>query len=479
MRSRVVLPLLLLVTAGPTTVALAQSPGTFTATGKMTVPRSGHTATLLTNGKILVAGGYSDSGVVASAELYDPSTGVYTPTGDMITARSGHSAALLPDGKVLITQGTYWPSSYAELYDPATGTFTITGGTTMVSGIVTLLKNGKVLITGNTAQLYDPITNSFAPTGSYVGPFYNGPFFWPDTATLLQDGRVLIVGNAAGDGNGYIEHEELYDPVTGVFKVTGKPHTFGFGSDIWSVHTATLLPNGKVLLAGGVSEDFGYFSIAELYDPSTDTFSATGNMTIARAGHTATLLTDGTVLAAGGQLYSSLISAELYNPATGAFSSTGSMTIARVDHSATLLFDGRVLISGGAWGGGVLASDEIYTPAVLAPAPVLFSLSGDGRGQGAIWRSATGQITSSANPATAGDVLSMYTTSLFEGGAIPPQVAVGSQLAEILFFGDAPGYPGYYQVNFRVPSGIAPGLAVSVRLTYLGRQSNEVTIGVR
>ena len=141
----------------------------------------------------------------------------------------------------------------------------------------------------------------------------------------------------------------------------GKLHTFGFGSDIWSGHTATLLPNGKVLLAGGASADFGTFSIAELYDPSTDTFTATANMTIARAGHTATLLPDGTVLLAGGQFMGGIASAELYNPATGTFSATGNMTTGRFWQAATLLPDGTVLMSGGLGSGyDSLASAELY-----------------------------------------------------------------------------------------------------------------------
>jgi uncharacterized protein (TIGR03437 family) len=116
---------------------------------------------------------------------------------------------------------------------------------------------------------------------------------------------------------------------------------------------------------------------------------------------------------------------------------------------------------------------------VLVSAPVLFSLPGGGKGQGAISNSQTGQIPSAANPATAGDVLSMYTTGLIEGGVIPPQIAIGGKLGEILYFGAAPGYPGYNQVNFRGPNGVAPGSAVPVRLTYLSRPSNEVTIGVQ
>ena len=136
--------------------------------------------------------------------------------------------------------------------------------------------------------------------------------------------------------------------------------------------------------------------------------------------------------------------------------------------------DGSVLITGGDWNG----SAKTFHPAVAIPAPLLFSLSGDGRGQGVIWNAATGQIASPSNPAVAGTILTMYTTSLIEGGVIPPQVTVGGQMAEVLFFGVAPGYPGYYQLNFRVPSGVGPGPAVPVRLIYIGRPSNAVMIGM-
>ena len=218
-------------------------------------------------------------------------------------------------------------------------------------------------------------------------------------------------------------------------------------------------------------------------DPPSGVFSSSGNMTVGREQNTATLLSDGTVLFAGGHNVIDLAaSAEIYGPAQNAFTRTASMPTARELHTATLLRDGRVLIAGGDnesyWNPEtILSSAEIYTPPAVVPAPMLFSISGDGRGQGAIWHAATGRIASSQNPAIAGEILVMYTTSLSEGGLIPPQVAIDGHLAEIVFFGDAPGYPSYYQVNFRMPSGVAPGSAITVRLTYLDRPSNAVTIG--
>jgi uncharacterized protein (TIGR03437 family) len=109
----------------------------------------------------------------------------------------------------------------------------------------------------------------------------------------------------------------------------------------------------------------------------------------------------------------------------------------------------------------------------------LFSLSGDGKGQGAIWHATTGEIASPGNAASAGEILSLYTTNLDSASVIPPRIVIGGQLAEILYFRGAPGYPGYNQVNFRMPGGVAPGPAVPVRLTYLGRPSNQITLGVQ
>jgi len=464
----------------------------------MTTARDEHTATLLTNGKVLIAGGTADPSIWASAEIYDPGTGTFAATGNMTTPRSWHTATLLPDGKVLIAGGRVHQANSelatvtlasAELYDPDTGTFSATGNLTMAreSHTATLLNNGTVLIAGGlqelqqpsdiflaSAELYDPSTGIFTATGNMTGP-------WADTATLLANGKVLVTR----DDNFTpldVSSADLYDASIGTFTSAGYLNVNHTGP------TATLVTNGKVLIAGGDGGDgsAGGVVIAELYDPATGAFS-TSNMTVGREQDTATLLADGRVLIAGGiagGIADPSIggSAEIYDPSTGTFTPIGNMTAPRASHSATILSDGRVLIAGGydeRHFETILSSTELYTPAVLAPAPALFSLSGDGKGQGAIWRPATGLIASSQNPAVAGEILSMYTSSLAEGGVVPPQVAIGGKLAEILFFGDAPGYPGYFQVNFRVPNGIVPGSAVSVRLTYIGRPSNAVIIGVQ
>ena len=121
---------------------------------------------------------------------------------------------------------------------------------------------------------------------------------------------------------------------------------------------------------------------------------------------------------------------------------------------------------------------EIYTPASVIPAPVLLSLSCEGKGQGAIQHANTVRIASASDPAVAGEFLSIYLTGL-ANGSVPPQVAIGRQLAEVTFFGTVPGYPGLDVINFRMPGGIAPGPAVHVRLSYLGRTSNQVSIGAQ
>jgi hypothetical protein len=468
--------------------AHAQTPEAFTATGSMITPRFFHTATLLTNGKVLIAGGYTVCYLgapclsAASAELYDPATGTFTPTGSMTTAYLTGGAVLLPDGKVLIAGDdiTHTMAS-VELYDPSTGNFNTAGKPATLTGVssTTLLNDGRVLLTGTLgtfppfisgAELYDPAAGSFSPVANWPGQEFWSP-------VVLAGGALLL---ASGDSD-----SELYDPTTDAFQLIG---SLGYFDEL---PRATLLLNGKGLFTGG-NTDVGNDSRAELYDPATEMFAATGGLSTARNSHSATLLPDGTVLVAGGAGQSvgsqpPLANAEIYDPAAGRFAATGSLHSARYAHTATLLNNGQVLVVGGSTtvgGSGsaftsAIASAELYAPAVVVPAPALFSLSGDGHGQGTIWHAQTGQIASADSPAVAGEALSMYTTSLADSGVIPPLISIGGRLAEVLYFGTAPGYPGYNQVNFVVPGGVPPGPAVPVRLMYIGRSSNAVTVGVQ
>jgi hypothetical protein len=428
------------------TAALAQPGGTFTPTGSMSIARSGHMVTLLPNGKVLIAGGYTGSVQLSSAELYDPATGTFTRTGDMTTARAGNAAVLLPNGKVLIAGGIS-----AELYDPSTGTFTATGNPVAPLALggasAVVLANGSVLYDN---QLYDPIT---------------GTFSWAPNPMTQYAALCDPAGNAMPAPGAPADTNLLYDDGVG----------------------GALLANCKVLLAGGIDETTNLFSTAaELFDPLTGTWAPTGDMTVGRAYFTGTLLGDGSVLIAGSSDVDVSTTAELYDPVAGAFSRTGNPTMARLQgQTATLLQDGTVLIAGG-WTPNPTpstslpsASAELYKPSAPVPAPLLFSVSGDGQGQGVIWHAGTGQIASADNPAIAGETLAMYTTSLVEGGVIPPQVSVGGRLAGIVYFGDAPGYPGYFQINFQVPAGVTPGSSVPVALTYLSRSSNAVSISIQ
>jgi hypothetical protein len=430
--------------AAHSTILLAQSPGTFTATGNMITERNGHTATLLNNGNVLIAGG----SVNASAELYDPTMGVFTATGDMTTSRFSSTATLLPNGKVLIAGGN--------------------------------ANNGTPLGLAS-AELYDPSAETFTPTGK-MAVVRSGQF-----ATLLSNGKVLIAQHLDGSG----DRTEVFDPATGVFSDTiGWKNSLDINGVSESVGAATVnsLTNGKILVTLETQGCVVLVAKAYLYDPATGTSIFTDPPVYGPCEPASTLLSDGTLLLTGGQFASAGLS-QLYDPASGIFSRSGDMTTHRGGHTATLLSDGAVLVSGGfqfvgnpldssGYQAVILASAEIYHPVVLMPAPALFSLSGDGKGQGAIWHAA-GQVASHSNPAVAGEALSMYTTSLADGGVIPPQVAISGWLAEVLYFGDAPGYPGYNQVNFRVPGGVRPGLAVPVRLRYIGRASNEVTIALQ
>ena len=314
-------------------VAMARPAAAFAPTGDMTAPRSQHTATLLLDGRVLIAGGG-----VASAELYDATSRTFTATGSMTMAQDMRSATLLANstlpnyGKVLMTGGG---DLIAELYDPKAGTFTATGSMLArhLGQTATLLQNGQVLVAGGetaSAELFNPSTGTFTATGSMtISRTYH-------TATLLPDGRVLIAGGQDSVPQN-VASAELYDPVSGTFTSTGSM------SEARSGHTATLLIDGTVLVTGTDNS-------AELFNPGTETFSVVGALSTGY-GAAATLRNDGTVLVAGGRYpaprTSSSAAAQLFAPESAGFVATGFLNTARNGHTATLLLDGTVLITGG------------------------------------------------------------------------------------------------------------------------------------
>lgn len=342
-------------------------------------------ATLLRDGRVLVVGrGIGPNQQLAdSAVIYDPSTARWSATETVPTGIG--SATRLGDGTVLVT-GAGPSGSSAERYDPTAGRWTATG--TMTVGrpqytvtkdgsgwdpagyTATMMLDGKVLVAGGrtgapgsspqivvpNAELYDPDTGRWTTIGSMVHARVG------HTATLLPDGKVLVVGGATYHTDGSLSvlgSAELYDPATGTWTATGRPH----GAKAF--HTATPLADGSVLIAGG---DGPAGAATERYDPSAGQWTDTGSMRVARREQTATLLLDGRVLAAGGRAADRnggkpSASAELYDPTTGRWTATASMAGARAQQAAALLADGRVLVVGGEkdlltmnW----LASSELY-----------------------------------------------------------------------------------------------------------------------
>ena len=318
-------------------------------TGNLKTGRYLHTATLLTNGKVVIAGGCGSSqpcGPLNSAELYDATTGTWTSIGNLNTARWAHTATLLSNGKVLVVggYGVDGPLNNAELFDPATGTWNSAGtlNNARVGHTATLLANGKVLVaggldSGKTAELYDPATQTWSLTGGL-----NIQRDWP-TATLLANGKILV----AGGGVAYVplpppfldahpelrppyspamifrsyfptNTAELYEPATGAWTLTGNLFEARY------LHTATLLPNGRVLVADGLYcvpfeyDECDVKKSAEVYEPATGAWSFTDTPKLARVGHTSTRLPNGKILTAGGLNYSLdnflAVTSELFDP---------------------------------------------------------------------------------------------------------------------------------------------------------------------
>jgi len=296
-------------------------------------------------------------------------SGTWMYTGRLNQARFNHSSVLLNNGKVLVFGGQYQLRHakailLSELYDPVTGVWTPSGNSNaaLEYGTATLLPSGKVLATrgcsdfncntpAGSAELYDPSSGTWSVTGAMVSPRSY------QTATLLTNGKVLVAGgcySACGIYN--MNNAELYDPGTGLWTATGS-------MSARAQHTATLLPNGKVLVAGGIS-GADIVASAEIYDPATEKWSPVASMASARRFAQATLLNNGRVLVMGGQNYSvTLAAAETYDPLANKWSAAGKMSSPRLYFAVAALPQGKVLAVGGADPSHILAGADIYDPA--------------------------------------------------------------------------------------------------------------------
>jgi N-acetylneuraminic acid mutarotase len=394
---------------------------TWTVTGSMHLPREQHSATLLPDGAVLVAGGLNEGGFgssrdYAQAELYNATTGTWTETASMTQPRFGHTATLLANGWVLVAGGA---TTATELYEPNPGIWVSSGAmsTPRTDPTATLLGDGQVLVAGGTgtdgqaqatAERYlagkGPLV-SVAPSTVGFGAQQVGTTGPSRTFTVTNDGSanltvsgVTVSGEHPGDFFATTNCNAAPLPPGGSCTVSARfapsnsglrtavvgvadnaplsPQTvvvsgYGAGPNSWTPTgslstgrdgaTATLLPNGTVLVAGGESGPDTALGSAELYDPATHTFAATGSLLQARVHATATLLRDGEVLVAGGlgPGPSVLSSAELYDPATRVWSLTSAMKSGGYFLSSVLLRDGKVLVSGFVSGNGA----EVYDPA--------------------------------------------------------------------------------------------------------------------
>ncbi len=316
-------------TPTPTPTPTPRPPGKFVATGSMKTARSGHTATLLEDGRVLIAGGWNSgwgwaqNDPLSSAEIYDPRTGKFTSTGSMRTARTDHTATRLADGRVLIAGGStvgddavFYTS--AETYDPKTGKFSRTGSMAAPrSGHASiLLGDGRVFVVGGgmggpLAEIYDPSSGKFQAAGFEVDQWIRG-------AAWLSDERVLILGESLA---------WVYDAGTDSFAPTGS-------SSVPASALLVPLADGRVFV--------GDRPVPFMYDPTSGAFTPTGAPTSQGRLEAVALLGDGAVLiiAADG-------SAEIFDPTTGQFSRTGSLSSLVLDPSVTALLDGRALVAGG------------------------------------------------------------------------------------------------------------------------------------
>ena len=359
--------------------AATASAGSWTSTGPLAVARGFHTADhqaiRLGTGELLVEGGDVTNGkistAVTNAELFDPSTKTWTATAPLDTARDFFTATLLQNGDVLVGGG-YDASNNslasAEIYDPGTGTWSQAHSMNISRGYhtATLLKDGRVLVVGGdtgaswaptaTAEIYDPAKDAWTltarpPSGAHAA----------GVAALIPDGRVLVAGGyQPGGAIQQTSAAEIYDPTTDTWSTARPMRTPRTFADVAVV-------GGKVLVAGGENDSSGYLASAELFDPATGKWSVTGSMKARHACAASAQLPDGRVLLAGGLGPSATGSmpqatVEIYSPATGSWTMAASLVTASDHEAAGVLADGRVVVAGGYSNTTGLRASQIYTP---------------------------------------------------------------------------------------------------------------------
>ena len=342
--------------------------------------RVSHTASLLADGSVLVVGGVEST----MAERFLPATQTFQSAGDTGEKRWSHTASPLPGGGWLFLGGQGVDAAQSRMATLASAMVYQDGAFTTLDARMLSprydhgaapLADGRILVTGGlplpgsevsalpAAEVFDPVQKRFTATGAMAMPRAG------HTATTLQDGRVLVVGGrdstcAFTCGQRTWRSAELYDPATGTFSPAGAPAQARFN------HTATLLPDGRVLIAGGTTPDLegtDVSSLVEVYDPAANRFQTLGTMLRPRASHTATLLGDGKVLLAGGLTYASLgensmatATVEAFDPATGLGRLAMSPVTTRYRHAAARLTSGHVVLLGGSEGGGAIRIVEVF-----------------------------------------------------------------------------------------------------------------------
>lgn len=360
---------------------LLSAPPRMKAVGSLNHARAGAASVTLADGSVLVAGGIDGNfNYLSSAELYNPTLQRFTALPSMTMARAGHTMTLLSNGQVLIAGGVVCNGSNcselssAEIYDPTIRQFFAAGNMTTARGshTATLLGDGTVLVAGgfngeviSSAEIYNPANGRFTETATMTTPRFL------HTATLLPDGGVLVAGGRSCEGaaclaNSASHTTEVYDPGRRQFFATGNL------GEARTLHTATLLQDGRVLIAGGRScsgdcEGSTTLQDASIYDPATGEFAAGGNMSTPRAGQKSIALPDGDVFVYGGADCSRRFgcrffsNGDLFQPASDNFTPAGSGTVGGIDLTMSLVANEQVLIAGGAEGGSISKGANVFS----------------------------------------------------------------------------------------------------------------------